>query len=105
MISASIYRDTEIAALQAIAKLCEEYNMAIEWRDERGELHAKCSDRRIHVWASIRPSRECDGICLSVRSPVGRRILDGQDYEFLHSSCRGHTQLDVYLTALLGELS
>lgn len=102
MLSTDIFRDTEVAALKAIAKLCEEHGLDTTWR-EHGELLASCLGRRISVTASIRPSRECDGIHLTVRSPLGRRILDGQDYQFLHPECAGHVGLDVYLTAVQGE--
>ena len=103
MLSTEIYRDTEVAALRQIAKLCEEHDLEIAWHATQGVLEASCVDRRIHVLASIRPSRECDGICLTVRSPLGRRILDGQDYQFLHEECAGWIGLDVYLTAVQGE--
>ena len=103
MLSTAIYRDTEVAAMRQIAKLCEEHNLEITWHTAQSVLEACCGERRIHVLASIRPSRECDGICLTVRSPLGSRILDGQDHQFLHPECAGHMHLDVYLTALCGE--
>jgi hypothetical protein len=103
MFSTDTFRDTEIAALKAIAKLCEEHDLAITW-GQHGEMTASCFGRRIYVLASIRPARECDGIHLTVRSPVGNRMLDGQDYQFLHHECDGHVHLDVYLTAVQGEI-
>lgn len=95
------YLDTEVAALKSIAKLCEEHGMAIEWRE--AELVAFCHNHRVEVRATIRPRREWDGICLTVRSRLGRRILDGQDYKFLAPECAGYVGLNVYLTALRGE--
>lgn len=103
MFSTSVFRDTEVAALKLIAKLCEDHDLAVNW-SEHGELVASCLGRRITVTASIRPARECDGIHLTVRTPLGRRILDGQDYQFLHPECAGHMHLDVYLTSVMGEL-
>lgn len=104
MFSTGVYRDTEVAALRQIAKLCEEHDLAITWRELQDALEVCCTARRIYVSASIRPSRECDGICLTVRSPLGRRIFDGQDYQFLHNECAGWIGLDVYLTAVQGEV-
>lgn len=101
MLSTEQYLDTEVAALKSIAKLCEEHSMAIEWKE--AELVAFCASYKVEVRASIRPRREWDGICLTVRSRLGRRILDGQDYQFLHTEAHGYMRLNVYLTALHGE--
>jgi hypothetical protein len=96
------YRDTEIAALKNIAKLCEKHGMEISWEGNH-EFTGKCWNR-VTVTSSIRPARECDGIWLTVRSPQGNRVLDGQDYMFMHESCSGYQQLDIYLSATYGEM-
>jgi len=101
MFSTAIYLDTEVAALKSIAKLCKEHSMEIEWRE--AELIAFCPSHKVEVRASIRTKCEWDGICLTVRSRLGRRILDGLDYKFLHPECEGYVGLNVYLTALHGE--
>jgi hypothetical protein len=101
MLSTDVYKDTEVAALRSIAKLCLEHNMQIEWKESG--MTAFCPNHNVEVQASIRPRREWDGICITVRSRLGRRILDGQDYQFMAPECHGYTGLDVYLTALHGE--
>ena len=100
MLSKDVYRDTEVAALKNISKLCEERGLLVDWRDAGFEAKGD----GIYVIASIRPKRECDGICLVVNSRLGRRILDGQDYQFLSEEAQGCMRLNVYLASIDGEL-
>ena len=102
-LSCDLYRDTEVAAIKAIRKLCDTHGFTVV-RETPGGFEARCPERHAYVTASIRPRCESDGVWLTVSSRLGRRILDGQDYMFLHEDAQGVQNFLVYLASLDAEL-
>lgn len=102
-LSCDTYRDTEVAAIKAIEKLCVEHGFEVVKETVNG-FEARCPVRGAYVMASIRPKRDSDGIYFTISSRLGRRFLDGQDYMFLHEEAAGVQNFLVYLAALDAEL-
>lgn len=92
------YRDTEIAAVKHLADWAVRKGMSVSWTGIC--FTAKLEDHNFELRVVIRPAREADGLFVTVYQPTGRKILDGQDYMFMHDEAAGIVNLE----ALIGEL-
>jgi hypothetical protein len=83
MLKIENYRDTEVAALKTLAKFLEkEWAMDLEWKDSG----FKALGGGFSILADIQPSRESDGLAVTLCTSEGRKLFDGKDYEFMHEA-------------------
>lgn len=79
MLARTMFRDTDLKALQNIAELCADRGMHVGWDDTHRLTARGCGS----VLASVKPAREEDGVMVTAIRPNGdKRYFDAPSAAF-----------------------